>query len=933
MKFKVGQRWVSQTEPQLGLGIVSQVDGRRISIHFAAAEEERTYAAATAPVSRVQFTEGDQVELADGSKILLTGAIEQNDLMFYAGKDGKGTERVFAEVELSSAIKLHTPEQRLAGGLVDKLNAYRLRVRGLFHKARLQQSSVRGLLGSRTSLLPHQIYIANEVARRFAPRVLLADEVGLGKTIEAGMILHHQMLCGLASRVLITVPESLVNQWLVEMLRRFNLPFAVFDESRIESLEAQGETNPFATEQLVLCSIELLTESATLTEQAAAGEWDLMIVDEAHHLQWSEDSPGHAYTTIETICRNSKGLLLLTATPEQVGQESHFARLRLLDPARFYSLEAFREEEARYGQLVPLVTALQTCGDSLPAMLRQQLSNWLDDDCLDSHSPQELIFSLLDRFGTGRVFFRNTRVAIEGFPARQLHPWPLPCPELYKEQHGVAALRPEELHSPQVWLKEDPRVKWLENHLKSLRPKKVLVICAQPETAIDLEEHLESRCGIRGSVFHEGMTLLDRDRAAAHFADTDQGAQVLICSEIGSEGRNFQFAHHLVLFDLPLNPDLLEQRIGRLDRIGQLFPIEIHVPYLTGTAQEKLFQWYDAGLELFARSFSSGFAVFSRFENELLAQLTTPDESFADLIEKTQTLVENIRLAAASGRDPLLELNSCRPDIANTLIEHIQQAESSGALKDFMEDLCDHYGVHHEEHSLQALIMKPTDQMLTGHFPGLHDEDGITVTFNREHALRREELQFMSWEHPIVDEALDMLLSGEVGNATLASMKLNGIKSGTLLLEAYFAVSVVAPKRNQLGQYLPATPVRVLTNLQGKSLEKLISGEQLDEVCLPVKNVAVPQIIQHIGKDIGRLIDHARKLATAQLDPLKQSALQKMHEVLGAESERLRSLKLVNPAVRSEEITWFDTLEASNAALIERASLELQAVRLIIAVD
>ncbi len=84
-------------------------------------------------------------------------------------------------------------------------------------------------MGSRTSLLPHQIYIANEVGQRHAPRVLLADEVGLGKTIEAGMIIQQQLLTGRASRILVLVPPSLLHQWLVEMLRRFNLHFSLFD--------------------------------------------------------------------------------------------------------------------------------------------------------------------------------------------------------------------------------------------------------------------------------------------------------------------------------------------------------------------------------------------------------------------------------------------------------------------------------------------------------------------------------------------------------------------------------------------------------------------------------------------------------------------------------------------------------------------------------
>ena len=117
--------------------------------------------------------------------------------------------------------------------------------------------------------------------------------------------------------------------------------------------------------------------------------------------------------------------------------------------------------------------------------------------------------------------------------------------------------------------------------------------------------------------FYEGLSIIERDRAAAYFADETGGAQTLVCSEIGSEGRNFQFAHHLILFDLPLNPDLLEQRIGRLDRIGQHHDVEIHVPYLEGSAQETLLDWYDRGLDLFRDSCSAGYMIFQNFQQRL----------------------------------------------------------------------------------------------------------------------------------------------------------------------------------------------------------------------------------------------------------------------------------------------------------------------------
>jgi ATP-dependent helicase HepA len=166
------------------------------------------------------------------------------------------------------------------------------------------------------------------------------------------------------------------------------------------------------------------------------------------------------------------------------------------------------------------------------------------------------IDQILDRHGTGRVLFRNTRAAVAGFPDRVLHRYPLPAPEQYTlaQVELDERLHPELPYIDDSWLEFDPRVAWLEQSLKKLRPAKVLVICAHAGTAVALEHHLHLRAGIRSAAFYEGLSIIERDRAAAYFADEVNGAQTLVCSEIGSEGRNFQFAHHLILFAGPHRP-------------------------------------------------------------------------------------------------------------------------------------------------------------------------------------------------------------------------------------------------------------------------------------------------------------------------------------------------------------------------------------------
>src|SRR6185369_10251450 len=158
----------------------------------------------------------------------------------------------------------------------DDLAAFDLRVEALERRCRLRKSPVRGFVGGRIQLIPHQLYISREVASRLVPRVLLADEVGLGKTIEAGLILHRLHLTGRAERILILLPEPLIHQWFVELLRRFNLLFSLFDEERCEAIEEHHpDTNPFLDSQLVITSVSFLAADSRRAEQAAQAGWDL----------------------------------------------------------------------------------------------------------------------------------------------------------------------------------------------------------------------------------------------------------------------------------------------------------------------------------------------------------------------------------------------------------------------------------------------------------------------------------------------------------------------------------------------------------------------------------------------------------------------------------------------------------------------------------
>lgn len=944
--FVPGQRWISETEPELGLGTVTYYENNRVTVLFIASSEKRMYAADNAPLTRVRFVKGDRVESVDGWSLVVREVVEEGGVLTYLGLDEDSVESSLDEVELNHFMQFNKPQDRLFTGQVDTPDLFKLRYKTLLKLGELNRSPVMGLCGARASLIPHQLYIAHEVASRHAPRVLLADEVGLGKTIEAGLILHHQLLTGRAERVIILVPEALLHQWLVEMRRRFNLRFSLFDDERYSQHESG---NPFQGEQLVLCGIDFFRDEPERREQALEAGWDLCVVDEAHHLEWSEDNPSEDYAFVEALGKVVPGLLLLTATPEQLGKHSHFARLRLLDPDRFYSFDAFLAEEKQYEPLARLIehlvedmeldaNQLQRLKALLTNDKAEELLSQMDDPDTRGQAKDSLIRLLLDRHGTGRILFRNTRATVKGFPERQVQAKALDCPNEYVTQQGQATkldelIFPESLYrrtgSSPAWWRFDPRVKCLLDILNQIKPAKALVICAKAQTAVDLEEALRVLGGIGAAVFHEALTIVARDRAAAWFADEEDGAQVLVCSEIGSEGRNFQFAHHLVLFDLPLYPDQLDQRIGRLDRIGQRETIRIHVPWLKNSPQAILFDWYSHALNAFHQTNPAGSAVFDRLREELEAQLHHPDEQRGKaLVESAKSLNAQILEELHQGRDRLLELNSCRKHEADGLVALIQGEESKDDLWPYLDDVFEVYGVNVEEHSEHCHILLPGDHMRVSNFPCLQ-EDGVTVTLQRSIGLAREDMLFLTWEHPMVRGAMDLILNNVHGNAAFALVKHDDLDTGQLLLEAIFLVECSAPRYLGAGRYLPQTLIRILVDAQLQDVSKL-SSESLTIVAAPFDRDEVSNLLRSQRKTIERMIKVASQTAQKSLPGIVTLANQQMLEYATAELKRLSALKKVNPYVRQEELDQVKTNTLELHGHLQSTQLRLDAIRVML---
>ena len=915
MAFAIGQRWISETENSLGLGMITALDFRSVTLHFPATDETRIYAVAQAPLTRIVLNKGEQLHHHAGWQGEVLDVQEMNDLLFYLVKNAQGEEIIVNEKELSPIISFSQAKDRLFSSQIDRSEHFALRYQTLLHQQAQFQSPLRGLRGNRAGLIPHQLHIAQEVGNRVNPRVLLADEVGLGKTIEAGMILQNQLFAEKVQRVLIIVPETLQHQWLVEMLRRFNLHFSLFDEERCEDFAEQA-INPFSTESLIICALDWLKAHPHRVQQAIEAEFDCLIVDEAHHLAWSENAPSAAYLLVEQLANAIPSVLLLTATPEQLGLESHFARLRLLDPERFYDYQAFLKEQENYKPVADAVQSLLS-EKPLSAVEKNHISDLLNEQdveplfkALAYHNDeekqaarQELIQNLIDRHGTSRILFRNTRQGVKGFPHRVYHQVTIDATE------------------------GDEKIHWLIDFLKSHRNEKILVICKTAQTAIQLAQILREKEAIRSAVFHERMSIIERDRAAAYFADIDNGAKVLLSSSIGSEGRNFQFACHLVLFDLPENPDLLEQCFGRLDRIGQTRDVQIYVPCLAGSAQQDLARWYHEGLNAFEQTCPIGMALFEQYET-LLKVRSENKVDFEQLILQTQKQAKALRLALEKGRDRLLELNSNGGEKAQRLAGEIAQTDNSPQLVNFALNLFDIIGVEQDDLGENSIVITPTGTMLVPDFPGLKEE-GVTVTFDRQLALAREELEFLTWDHPMIRQGIDLIVSGDIGKASMALLVNKQLPAGTLLVELIYMIESQSPKGLQLNRFLPPTPVRLLLDSKGNNLAEQVNFNTLQNKLKPLSKDIANKMVKMARPNIEQLIKLGDRKITEIAQAQIQEASRLADQTLSTELNRLIALKAVNKNIRQAEINVLEKQRVLSLEELSKASWRLDSLRVI----
>lgn len=870
-EFVLGQRWVVDSQPELGLGIIVSVEARALQLAFPQAECERMYAREKAPLTRITFDVNDEIHLMDGESGKVIAVHEQDGLKVY----DIGLESLVPEVMLSGEIKMNQPFMRLLTGQLDKAKWFTFRRQLDGAMAKTWQSHLAGFLGIRANLIPHQLYVAQTACEHEHVRVLLADEVGLGKTIEAGMILSRLLRFDRAQRVLVLIPDALQVQWLVELIRRFNLRPELY----------AGEEHDFELGQIHLVPHSAMFEEGALSK--ASGGFDLAIVDEAHHIQ-----PGtEPFSLLTSISKSSEHLVLLSATPEQLGIESHFARLQLLDSDKFNSLERFVDQDASYVSLNEKIQAL-------PESRNELIKQYDLDPMLDE---QLIIDQLLDCHGVGRVMFRNTRTSVSGFPKRvaQIH-------ELESDDWAA-------------------KYAWLVAFAKENIDEKILVIFHDVEQVRECEDFMWDNEGADAALFHEGMDLIERDRAAAYFADMDKGSQLLLCSEIGSEGRNFQFSHHLVCMDLPDHPDLLEQRIGRLDRIGQTQDVNVHMLCGKGTAAAEKLNWYHNVLQCIDRQSPAAGVIHEEFWPKYIE--SDCNESVRMKAHKQLiTLEEQIH----QGRDALLEMNSCRQPQANTIVESIAEFENDTPLE-LIEQASDLFNFVFEESHGGAYSLMPADNMLIPTLPGIPPE-GTEVTFSRDIANAREDIQLLTWDSPFIVGLWEILHHSDLGSASVALFPSAQLPAGHCLLEACFDLVIQSPHMTACLPFLTDLSLRTLVlDVGDNDLSSVLVEESFENTLEKVDKKLARKIIRTRKETLPSWYHKAEKFAEKKQEEVVEAAKARIKQHFSVEVRRLQRLAQQNPNVSMGDVdTLLEKEKALCSALDNNTHLQLSAIRLVV---
>ncbi len=461
-------------------------------------------------------------------------------------------------------------------------------------------------------LLEHQVQTARTVLQKMRGRAMLCDEVGLGKTIEAGLVLDELVLRGLVRNVLVLTPPSLIEQWQGELRRKFALEAITHDHPDFKRHGAEA----WARHDRIIASFHTAKRSPH-REAIAARPWDMLIIDEAHHLRNRRTQLWQFASQL-----TKRYVLLLTATPVQNNLEELFNLATLLEPGLLSTAKKFNSRfvDRRDGLTPKNVDQLQErLGEVMVRNRRSTVGlsftrRWARSEAVELTGPEqqlyhevaELVRSSLAQTREGdearRQTFRGTGLSRMAMITLQME-LGSSAPAAAGTLHRLAAGDRLESSQQRRFEQLAGRAEAIDSHAKARR---LLELLPQVDGKLVLFTHfrgtqqmlheLLTEAGYDVALFHGGLNRLEKERQVQRFRDE---AGILLTTDAGSEGRNLQFCHTICNYDLPWNPQRIEQRIGRLSRIGQNHDVHVINLVAKHTIEAAILHLLEAKLAMF----------------------------------------------------------------------------------------------------------------------------------------------------------------------------------------------------------------------------------------------------------------------------------------------------------------------------------------------
>jgi len=1002
--FLKGMKIVHRAQGGWGVGHVLAVseDPPRLSAEFPGRPGGPVILSSRdAALLRFRFGPDGAALLADGTAARVLRALPgpPGDLYRYTVEVAGKKPQIRSEADLRAPAPREGPAEQLASGRWGAPEDFELRAETVKLDLERRADALGALFASRVYVKPHQVSVAHQVLSAPQPRFVLADEVGLGKTIEAGLVLSALLHAGLVKRCLVVAPSHLTVQWLAELFHKFNLLFTLMDPDRAkddrEAADAEApedEGSPWGRHALVITSLEWLSRSKDEAKAAADAGWDLVVIDEAHHLRGAR-----AYEVAQALARKTWGLLLLTATPLQLDPAEYHALLRLVDPAPAATEQELRARLARQGDLSALVRALLEGDRSAPAAIAALFP---DDPALGELRGDALLGHLAESYGLSARLLRNRRAVVGGFTPRRLTkievkpdaaerdlerdvrqalsraklPSGAVLASLLRRMGssppalaaGLAAAGEKKLADRALSLERDSKLEAFLALLDQLGPSEKVLAFAEPRETIEYLRAALSRRRIEALAYVGDLAPAERDKLVARFRDPD-GPRVLLSTELGGEGRNFQHCHVLVNYDLAWSPAAIEQRIGRIDRIGQSREVRLFAFRPEGTLAARVLDVLDAGVGVFTEPVGGLDPVLEGVEAELLSLAATDDAArWGEMTSALAARVAAARAEVARAHDPLLDLRSCDLRAVRALAE--QGGERIGArlrpasdAETALRTVASLLETRLEAVTIEAakrvgLAVDVEVDVLPGQVSfnvgpelkvdalagfDLSEDRTVLGSFRRDVAVQHEEHDSFATGHPLVEALFSWVRDGELGRATVARAHLRG-QAGAAL-DARFLVILPEPADLAQGARVPSRRaarhldealVRVAVRLDGRGSARVDDGlaAQLDSAevdTVPAPDGGPPAtFVQAVESGLRVARDEAERRLRRLIEEAKRGVAAEKESASRRLSRWLSQSQV--PAASAEKVLAAEAkLYDEAAAALDGARLELDQAALV----